>query len=172
MAGFDFDFTYTGPQEAVVRVCLAAGRARARKLGLLWQWRHTATRHCVVSIHGNSRRIDLLGYRLERDLPLVAEGCRVEGLSPAQGARIGRGFADMMLKGRHVEQENPIVLRGVTETNYYYSPYDYDCPSSPRLHARLSITENLIVAWNFEEIAPEVLLEELHTPASSSWKSL
>jgi len=116
-----------------------------------------------VTIDGNSRRTDLLGYRLERDLPLVAEGCAVEGLSPPQRARIGRGFADMMLRGRHVEQEEPMALRGATETSYYYPPYDYDCPSFPRLHARLSVTEELIVAWNFKEIAPEVLLEELHT---------
>jgi hypothetical protein len=33
----------------------------------------------------------------------------------------------------------------------------------PRLDARLSVTVDLIMAWNFGEIAPEVLLEELHT---------
>lgn len=163
MAGFDFEFTYTEEQKAIVLTCLAAGRARARRLGLSWRWRHVALRHCVVIVDGNSRRTDLLGYRLERDLPLVAEGCAVEGLSPTQRARIGRGFVDMMLRGRHVNQDRRMVLRGVTETWYYYPPYDYDCPSSPRLHARLSITEDLLVAWNFDEIAPEVLLEELHT---------
>lgn len=163
MVSFDFEFTYTDVQEAVVRVCLAAGRARARKLHISWRWRHAKRGQCVLAIDGNSRRIDLLGYRLERDLPLVAEGCMVEGLSPEQRARIGRGFADLMLRGRHVEQDGPISLRGVTRTSYYYPPFEYQCPSVPRLHARLSITEDLIVAWNFEEIAPEVLLEELHT---------
>ncbi|WP_162794233.1 hypothetical protein [Streptomyces paludis] len=163
MAGFDFEFTYTAAQEAIVRVCLSAGRARAHKLGLSWRWRHPQSRRCIVRVDGHSRTIDLLGYRLERDLPLVAEGCPVEGLSPAQRARIGRGLAEMMLRGRHVEQDGPMVLRGVRETSYYYPPYDYDCPSAPQLHARLSVTEDLIVAWNFGEIAPEVLLEELHT---------
>ncbi len=56
-----------------------------------------------------------------------------------------------------------MVLRGVDETSYYYPPYEYECPSSPRLHARLSITTSLIVAWNFDEVAAEVFLEELHT---------
>jgi hypothetical protein len=117
-----------------------------------------------VVVDGNSRRTDLLGYRLERDLPLVAEGCAIdEGLSSAQRARIGRGFVDMMLRGRDVHHDSCMVLRGVAHTRYYYPPYDFDCPSSPRLHARLSITEELLVAWNFDEIAPEVLLEELHT---------
>jgi hypothetical protein len=163
MAGFDFAFTYTKAQEALVHVCLRAGRARARKLGLSWRWRHLEARHCVVKIDGNSRSTDLLGYRLERDLPLVAEGCVSAGLSPSQLARTGRGFADLMLRGRHIEDDAPMVLRGVTKTGYYYPPYDYECPTSPRLHARLSITESLIVDWNFEDIAPEVLLEELHT---------
>jgi len=163
MAGFDFEFTYTEKQETIVLTCLAAGRARARRLRLSWRWCHVAPRHCVVIVDGDSRRIDLLGYRLERDLPLVAEGCAVEGLSPRQRARIGRGFVDMMLRGRHVNQDRRMVLRGVAATRYRYPPYDYECPSSPRLHARLSITEDLLVAWNFGEIAPEVFLEELHT---------
>jgi hypothetical protein len=54
-------------------------------------------------------------------------------------------------------------LRGVTTTRYYYPPYKYECPSSPRLHSRLSITEDLLVAWYFDKVAPEVLIEELHT---------
>lgn len=163
MAGFDFEFAYTEAQEPIVHVCQAAAQTRARRLGLSWKWRTLAFRRIVVVVDGNSRRTDLLGYRLERDLPLVAEGCNSVALAPMQRARLGRGFADMMLRGRHVSQEGPMLLRGVTDTHYYYPPYDYDCPSSRRLHARLSITEELIVGWNFKEIAPEVLLEELHT---------
>jgi hypothetical protein len=93
----------------------------------------------------------------------VAKGCGTVALGPTQRARLGRGFADMMLRGRHVEQDGPMLLRGVTDTYYYYPPYDCSCSGSRRLQARLSITEDLIVGWNFGEIAPEVLLEELHT---------
>ena len=163
VAGFDFEFTYTQAQEAIVLACLAVGRARARKLGLSWRWRHVAPRRCVVVVDGNSRRTSLLGYRLERDLPIVAEGCAVGSLVPAQRARIGRGVADMLLRGRDTEEDGCMTLRGVARTTYYFPPYEYECPSVPRLHARLSITVDLIVAWNFGEIAPEVLLEELHT---------
>jgi hypothetical protein len=163
VAGFDFEFTYTEAHEKIVLVCLAAARTRAKRLRLSWQWRHLAPRHCVVTVEGNSRTIDLLGYRLERDLPLVAEGCAAAVLKPAQRARVGRGLVDMMLRGRDSDKHECMVLRGVAKTKYYFSPYDYDCPSSPRLHARLSITEILLVAWSFDEIAPEVLLEELHT---------
>jgi hypothetical protein len=163
VAGFDFEFTYTEVQAPIVRVCQAAARTRARRLGISWNWRTLALRHVVVVVDGNSRRTDLLGYRLERDLPLVAEGCGSVALGPTQRARLGRGFADMMLRGRHVWQEGPMLLRGVADTFYCYPPYDYNCPGALRLQARLSITEDLIVGWNFAEIAPEVLLEELHT---------
>lgn len=109
---------YTKAQEALVHVCLHAGRSRARKLGLSWRWRHLEARHCVVEIKGNSRSTDLLGYRLQRDLPLVAEGCVSAALSPSQLARIGRGFADLMLRGRHIDGDAPMVLRGVTKTRF------------------------------------------------------
>ena len=56
-----------------------------------------------------------------------------------------------------------MALRGVAETRWRFPPYDYGCPSFPNLLARLTVTEDIIVAWNFNEIAPEVLLEELHT---------
>jgi hypothetical protein len=70
----------------------------------------------------------------------------------------------MMLRGRNsAKEEDYMVLRGVAATKYYYAPYNYRCPSSPILQARLSITEEMIVAWNFDEIAPEVFLEELHS---------
>ena len=164
MAGFDFEFKYTQSQESIVLACLAAALARARKLGLSLRWRHVAPLRCIVTVDGNSRRTDLLGYRLERDLPIVAEGCTAEGLSPAQRARIGRGVANMMLRGRDTKGDyGCMTLRGVAATTYYFPPYCYECPSVPRLHARLSVTVDLIVAWNFGEIAPEVLLEELHT---------
>jgi hypothetical protein len=48
-----------------------------------------------------------LDYRLGRDLPLVAERCDSCILSSTQRARMGRGFADMMLRGRHIEQDGP-----------------------------------------------------------------
>lgn len=163
VAGYDFEFAYNEVQEPIVHVCLAAGRARARQLGLSWRWRTLVRHHVLLAVNGNSRRMDLLGYRLERDLPLLAEGCDMAGMTRVQRQRVGRGFADMVLRGRHVEQDEAVVLRGVSETRWYYPPYDYECPSYPRLHARLSTTEEVLVAWNFQEVAPEVLLEELHT---------
>jgi hypothetical protein len=69
----------------------------------------------------------------------------------------------MFLRGRHEGGDGVMALRGVAETRYYYPPYEFECPTFPKLHARLQITEDVIVAWNFHEVAPEVVLEELHT---------
>ena len=163
MAGFDFDFTYTERQEPIVVACMAAATTRARQLGLTWHWRTLGRGHLRVRVNGNSRRTDLLGYRLERDLPLVAEGCRTADLPPSRRRDVGRGVADLFLRGRHVDQEDTMALRGATRTRDYYPPYEYDCPKYPLLHARLQTTVNVIVAWNFDDVAPEILLEELHT---------
>lgn len=165
VATFDFDFTYRTQHEPIVSSCLSSARARARQLHLRWGWQRLGPSALRVIVGGNSRRTDLLCYRLERDLPLVAEGCHAPGLSRTDRQRLGRGFADMLVRGRHVDQDANMTLRGVTETRRRFPPYDYDCPAFPSLLARLIVTEDVIVAWNFNEIAPEVLLEELHTAA-------
>jgi hypothetical protein len=163
LAGFDFEFHYTPDHEPLVLVCLKASRARARTLGLSWRWRRTGVHRYQVTIDGNSRRTDLLGYRLERDLPLVCEGCPIVGMSPTPCADLGRGFADLMLRGRDTTPDDVMVLRAVKEASSYFSPFEYECPATTRLHARLSITQELLVSWCFEEVAAEVVLEELHT---------
>lgn len=163
MAGFDFDFTYKAVHEPIVQLCLAAARTRANKLRISWKWRTLSAYSVRVLVNGNSRRIDFLGYRLERDLPLVAEGCQSVALKPSERLRLGRGFADLMLRGRHVDEDRILPLKGVADTRYYYAPYEFECPAYPGLHARLSVTLEVIVSWEFGEIAAEVLLEELHT---------
>lgn len=116
--------------------------------------------------------MDLLGYRLERDLPVVAEGILTTSFSRPQRIRLGRGFVDLMLRGRDVDQEGCMTLRGVARTRWYYPPYEFECSETPRLHARLATTLSVIVAWNFDEIAPEVLLEELHTACELTLEEL
>lgn len=162
MAGFDFEFSFTDRQEPVVTACLQAGASRASRLGLRWQRRTVAERTVRVQVDGNSRQMDLLGYRLERDLPIVAEGV-VRPPGPAARAKIARGVADMFLRGRHLDQEEPMRLVSVEDTAYYYPPYEFECPNVPALHARLAVTLEVLVGWAFEEIAADVVIEELHT---------
>ena len=146
-----------------MHACLSASRDRARQLNLRWRWKHLQPLTLRVTVDGNSRRTDLLCYRLERDLSVIAEGCDAKGISRVTRQRLGRGFADMVVRGRHVDQEQTMTLRGVNRTRWRYPTYDYDCPSFPTLSARLVITVDVISAYNFQEIEPEIVLEELHT---------
>jgi hypothetical protein len=163
VATFDFDFRYTDDQAPIVVVCLGGAARRARQLGIKWTWRHLGPRLLRVTVDGNSRKTDLLFYRLERDLPLLAEGCDHAPFPPGRRAKIGRGVAEVTLRGADVRSDDTQTLRGVSATALYFLPYDYECPTHPVLDARLRITADLIVSWNFGEVAAEVLLEELHT---------
>lgn len=42
-------------------------------------------------------------------------------------------------------------------------PFLLDCPSAPDLRKRLAVTERMLTDWFFDEVAPEVMIEELHT---------
>ncbi|WP_156401652.1 hypothetical protein [Agromyces sp. Soil535] len=73
-------------------------------------------------------------------------------------------MADLMLRGRNMSAPPRVrKLHSITDTTLYFPPYEYECPSFSQLHARLLITEEVLVAWAFEEVAAETLLEELHT---------
>ncbi len=65
-----------------------------------------------------------------------------------------------------------MALRGVSRTRWYYPPYEFECPTIPHLDARLSITLSVLVGWSFGEIAPEVVLEELHTACELTLEEL
>jgi hypothetical protein len=51
------------------------------------------------------------------------------------------------------------MVRGVTDRPLFLPALRLRLsPAHAVLHARLSITEELVVGWNFEDIAPEMLL--------------
>lgn len=165
MAGFDFEFTFSAEQAPLVMACLQTGAARAGRLGSTWKRRSVGEHRVRVQVDGNSRQMDLLGYRLERDLPIVSEGVAIAG-GPALRARLGLGLgvADIFLRGRHLEKEHAMTLVAVKDTSFYYPPYEFECPSVPTLHARLAVTLGVLVGWVSKEVAAaDVVLEELHT---------
>jgi hypothetical protein len=98
-------------------------------------WRTLGPRHLLVVEDGNSRRTDLLGFRLERDPPLVGERCTAADMMPTQRQRVGRGFAHMLRRGRHVDQCGAMVL-GVSDTRWYYPLDDYSPAAARRVSPR------------------------------------
>lgn len=164
MAGFDFEFQYHPTQEALLEVCLAAAKSRARKLGVSWRVERLPNGHVRCTVDGNSRRLDLLAHALERDLPLVAEGAHHCELPTFRRRQLGTGFADLYGRGRDTRSDGPWRWRGATQAKYYFSPYDAtDHSTHPTLEARLAVTETIIIDWCFDRVPAVVLLEELHT---------
>lgn len=164
MAGFDFEFRYADPLQPLLDVCLQAAKSRARTLLVSWRTEHTgsATMRCVVD--GQTRRLDLLGHALERDLPLIAEGADRTALPAARRKRLGLGFADLYARGRDIRTEGLMHWRGVSHTKYYFAPYETQHPAAPEdLRARLAVTEIVLIDWALERTPAVVVLEELHT---------
>lgn len=98
MAGFDFEFSFKPEHEPLVEACMRAAKRRARPLVLSWKTKRLASNRIYVRVDGGSLDMDLLGHRLERDLPIVAEGASVN-LPVEQRRRLGLGFADLYLRG-------------------------------------------------------------------------
>ena len=167
MAGFDYAFKFSEDLVDLVASGLAAQRRRARHLGLRMNARNIEARQVIVQINGNSRRMDILGHRLERELPLVCEGISSPSLRPSERRRIGLGIADLYLRGRDTirETDEPMMLHEVAETRYYFPAYEFSPrgAGSEALQHRLRLTEELIADWDVRKISPFTVLEELHT---------
>jgi len=167
MAGFDYEFAYTENQASLVDSALAAQRRRARALDLRIVTERKSPAQVYVQVNGNSRRMDVLGYRLERELPLVCEGNSSSGLPPRERRRLGLGVADMYLRGRNLgnESEKPMILRGVADTRYYFPVFEFSPQEAgtEQLQHRLRLTEELIADWDVRNISHFTVIEELHT---------
>jgi len=165
MAGFDFDFTFTDRQRPYVEACIRAGKTRARQLDC--SWRVIRSAHSTIScvINGQTRRLDLLGHVLEKDLPIVCEGV-ASTLPPRRAAALGRGFAEVFLVGRDVNRGiETQALREVADTSLYYPVYELTSVSiqSSVLQNRLQITEGVVSDYGLGRVTSVVVLEELHT---------
>ena len=165
MAGFDFDFTFTDEQRPYVEACIRAGKTRARQLDCSWRVTRSAPSTIYCLINGQTRRLDLLGHVLEKDLPIVCEGV-ASALPPRRAAALGRGFAEAFLVGRDMNRGNETqALREVADTSLYYPVYELtsDNIKSSVLQNRLQITEGVVSDYGLGRVTPMVVLEELHT---------
>lgn len=175
MAGFDFEFSFNRDHEPYVEACIRVCKGRARALGCRWRVRRLGLqdrRRCTVD--GNTRRLDILGRALEHDLPTVCEG--VTGrLSPSRARALGLGFADLYLLGRDTTLgEELLVLRPKSATSLYYPVYSFTdtTRASPRLGARLRITEDVLSDYGLARYESVVVLEELHTALEQTLREL
>lgn len=169
MGGMDWYCRFDARDGPVVDAMRAAGRRRARTLNLRWS-SSVEEDVCGVIVDGGWWAIDLLIARLARDLPTICEAISLDHRGPSERRGLGRSFAHIAAQHRfgepdfHPEDWLPRLV------NRSAPPWDatvfgFGAPNAPDLEARLDVTARMMVDWEFEEVAPEVLLEELHTAA-------
>ncbi|MFE4230147.1 hypothetical protein ACFRJ8_19915 [Arthrobacter sp. NPDC056886] len=175
MAGFDFDFSYSVEQKLYVDACIEAAKRRAHSIRCRWRVnRFPGLQRLRCIVDGQTRSLDLLGRVLEHDLPIICEGVR-GGLTPVQARRLGLGFTELFLVGRHTGKEDGCpVLRPVDETSLYFPVFDFVEPGkgSPLLQARLRITEDVVTDFGLGRYEPSVMLEEFHTALEQTLREL
>jgi len=171
MANMDAHFRFGAKDDAIVRACLAAARRRARTLGV--RSFRSGARHDgqtgvgFVEINGNTFALDIFLERLRRDLPTIAEATSSHR-SVASRRALALGLIEVFTRyrlsmyDRYAEGWMP-TLRARRQPAYTL-PHQL-WTDDTTLQARLSTTAELMADWHFGEVAPPVLLEELHTAA-------
>lgn len=119
--------------------------------------------------------IDLLIARLARDLPIICEAVDLSHRSPKNRRGLGRSFAHIAAQYRFSEPDfhpDGWVPRLVSRSNppWETTVFGFAAPNAPDLETRLDVTAQMLVSWEFNEVAPEVVLEELHTAAELTLK--
>lgn len=174
MGGMDWYCSFDERDLPLIEAMLAAGRSRARHLNVRWS-SSIESNVCTVVVDGSWWRIDLLITRLSRDLPTICEAIQVDHRSPSRRRGVGRSFAHIAAQYRvgafdlYETSWTPKLVSRIDEP-WEVTTYTFSAPNAPDLERRLEITARMLMDWEFGEIAPEVMLEELHTAAELSLK--
>jgi hypothetical protein len=166
LAGFDASFRYTSTDEPTLSSMLAATRRRARVLQVSVQ-STVANGGAYIAFNGNTYQLDFLLERMRRDLPTIAEAAPPGRRRPSERRELALGLIDILwryrlsLYDRYPETWVPTLRRRTKPA--YMLPHDLFTHGAPSLQDRLFITMEMLASWHFDEIAPEVLVEEVHT---------
>lgn len=169
MGGIDWYCRFDERDRPAVDSMRAAGRLRARALGIRWVSSIEGD-ECAVAVDGRWWLIDLLIARLARDLPTICEATDLPHRSASNRRGLGRSFAHIAAQYRfgepdHHPQDWVPRLQSRSNPPWETTVFGFSAPNAPDLETRLDVTARMLVDWEFNEIAPEVMLEELHTAA-------
>lgn len=167
MASLDVVFRFRPADRAVVESCFGAARRRARRLGVR-SFRSTIKEaEAGFSIHANTYVVDIFQERLRRDWPTIAEAtpCR---RTPASRRHLALGLVEIMTRWRlgmyeRYDEAWIPTLRARREPAYSLPHLLW--VDDELIQTRMLTTSEIMASWHFDEVAPEVLLEELHTAA-------
>lgn len=174
MGGMDWYCQFDGRDRPAIEAMRAAGRRRSRQLGVRWASSVTGDQ-CGVMVDGRWWLIDLLIARLARDLPTICEAVELPHRSPTDRRGLGRSFAHIAAQYRISEADFDLdgwVPKLVSRSSppWETTVFGFSAPNAPDLETRLDVTAQMLVGWEFNEVAPEVMLEELHTAAELTLK--
>lgn len=173
LAGFDAVFRVLPADVQLLRACLAAARRRARVYSVRTHFAVGDDR-AYLRFDGPSYALDILLERLRRDLPTIAEATPSRRSAPER-RRVANGLIDILSRyrlqmyDRYHEDWLP-TLRAKREPAYLL-PHQLFV-GDDALQNRLLITMDLLASWHYDEIAPEVLIEEMHTAAELLLKAV
>ncbi|WNI16260.1 hypothetical protein [Actinacidiphila sp. ITFR-21] len=179
MAGFDGYFTFHPDNLEVVRAMNGAARRRARSMNIRWRSRATWDGEGYTAVDGWTYGLDIFLERLRRDLPTIAEATPGRH-SPAYRRKLGNGYADILTKHRctwyerYSRDENWFVpkLRALKASSVWPVHSLWPASDDQELGNRLIVAQTVMAAWCVEEVAPEVVIEELHTAAELMLKRI
>jgi hypothetical protein len=174
VAGFDASFRFQPGDGDLVAGMMAAARRRARTLGVRWQSSLSDDGHGYCRMDANTFRLDMFLERLRRDLPTIAEATPSTRHTPSERRRLANGLCDVLLRWRgsyydryfrEGEPDYVPTLRRLHKSEVIPIHALWPGEDHPDLAARLGVTEEIMASWALDEVAPEVVLEELHTAA-------
>ncbi|MGA3526802.1 hypothetical protein [Melissospora conviva] len=170
MGGFGGPFRYSADEKELLTVLMAGVSRRCRAYGVKWRYSLARTGVAQFTMDGNWTRMRLLVDKLAREMPVLAEGYVSFG-QPSFRRKKASGLINIVgsyLYGRYDDRDEGYVplWRASKEARRYMVLDFWLGDEHSDLTDRLAITIDVISAWAFDEVAPEVVLEELHTAAS------
>lgn len=170
MAGFDAWFRTLPHDVPIIRACLDAARRRARTFHVRLNIKQVTDDVTYLRINGQTYGIDIFLERLRRDLPTIAEASASSRRTPAQRRRVALGLVDVLTRYRgSMYDDTPddwIPTVRAKRNAIMLLPHEvYPSSASSVLQARMFVTMDMLASWHYREVAPEVLLEEVHTAA-------
>lgn len=168
MASFDALFKFRAQDRPIVVACIAAARRRSRTFGVRIRSELSKENYGYIFFNGQTYALDILLERLRRDLPTIAEATPCER-TPRDRRRVANGFVDILNRYRgglyERYEETWVPTLRAKRTAAYSLPHQLFPFDAPSLQHRLFVTEDMLASWHYDEVAPEVLIEEIHTAA-------
>ena len=174
MAGFDATFRFHPGDHDLIAAMVLAARRRSRTLRVRWHSALDADGNGYCRMDGNTFRLDMLLERLRRDLPTIAEATPSDRHTPIQRRRLANGLCDVLCRSRvgyydrYYREDQPEYVPRVRRlrSSEVWPVHQLWVGERHRdLSARLGVTEEIMASWALNEIAPEVVLEDMHTAA-------